>query len=71
LLENGDVGVGVFPDGEEVLIGGAGFGEGVRLSGRSVWAPLVGNEARPYIGFESVSTRQSEAGQRSSGKVHH
>jgi len=25
LLQDGDVGVGVFPEGEEVLIGGAGF----------------------------------------------
>ena len=30
-LQNGDVGVGVFPDCEEILIGGVGFGEGVRL----------------------------------------
>ena len=30
-LQDGDVGVGVFPDGEEVLIGGAGFGEGFGL----------------------------------------
>ncbi len=25
LFEDGDVGVGVFPEGEEVLVGGAGF----------------------------------------------
>jgi len=31
LLEDGDVGVGVFPEREEVLIGGAGFGSGVLL----------------------------------------
>ena len=30
-LQDGDVGVGVFPEREEVLIGGAGFGEGIRL----------------------------------------
>jgi hypothetical protein len=30
LEEDGDVGVGVFPGGEEVLIGGAGFGGVVR-----------------------------------------
>jgi hypothetical protein len=30
-LQDGDVGVGVFPEGEEILIGGAGFGEGVQL----------------------------------------
>ena len=30
-FEDGDVGVGVFPEGEEILIGGAGFGEGVLL----------------------------------------
>ena len=28
-LEDGDVGVGIFPECEEILIGGAGFGEGV------------------------------------------
>jgi hypothetical protein len=26
LLQDGDVGVGVFPEGEEVLVGGAGLG---------------------------------------------
>ena len=31
LLQDGDIGVGVFPEGEEVLIGGAGLGEGVGL----------------------------------------
>jgi len=31
LLEDGDVRVGVFPDGEEILIGGAGLGAGVLL----------------------------------------
>ena len=31
LLEDGDVGVGVFPECEEILIGGAGPGEGVLL----------------------------------------
>jgi hypothetical protein len=30
-LQDGDVGVGVFPEGEEILVGGAGFGEGVKL----------------------------------------
>ena len=27
LLQDGDVGVGVFPEGEEILIGGFGFGD--------------------------------------------
>jgi hypothetical protein len=31
LLQDGDIRVGVFPEGEEVLIGGAGFGKGVGL----------------------------------------
>jgi hypothetical protein len=31
LLKDGNVGVGVFPEREEILIGGAGFGDGVRL----------------------------------------
>jgi hypothetical protein len=26
LLQDGDVGVGVFPQGEQIFIGGAGFG---------------------------------------------
>ena len=30
-LQDGDVGVGVFPEREEILIRNAGFGEGVRL----------------------------------------
>jgi len=30
-LQDGDVGVGVFPEREEILIGGVGFGEGVLL----------------------------------------
>ena len=30
-LQDGDIGVGVFPEREEILIGGAGFGEGVLL----------------------------------------
>jgi hypothetical protein len=30
-LQDGDVGVGVFPEREEVLIGGSGFGQGVLL----------------------------------------
>ena len=33
LLQDGDVGVGVFPEGEEVLVLGAGFG-GVALQRR-------------------------------------
>ncbi len=28
LFEDGDVRVGVFPEGEEILVGGAGFGKG-------------------------------------------
>jgi hypothetical protein len=28
LLQDGNVGVGVFPQGEEFFVGGAGFGEG-------------------------------------------
>ena len=31
LLQDRDVGVGVFPEREEILVGGAGLGEGVRL----------------------------------------
>jgi len=31
LFQDGNIGVGVFPEGEKVLAGGAGFGEGVRL----------------------------------------
>ena len=27
-LQHGNLGVGVFPEGEKILIGGAGFGEG-------------------------------------------
>jgi len=49
-LQDGDVGVGVFPEREEILIRGAGFG-GVSLHG--------------------VSTRQSQPGQRTPGKVDH
>ena len=30
-LQDSNIRVGVFPEGEEVLIGGAGLGEGVRL----------------------------------------
>jgi hypothetical protein len=34
LLQDGDVGVGVFPEGEEIVVGGLGFGgvarEGIR-----------------------------------------
>jgi hypothetical protein len=30
-LQYGNIGVGVFPEREEILIGGAGFGEGVLL----------------------------------------
>ena len=30
-LQHGNIGVGVFPEREEFLIGGAGFGQGVRL----------------------------------------
>src|ERR1700752_3750589 len=46
LLQDGDVGVGVFPEGEEVLVGGAGFGSVVlqdvgagntEMSERSPW----------------------------------
>ena len=29
LLQDGEVGVGVFPEGEEVLVSGAGLGEGI------------------------------------------
>jgi len=32
LLQDGDVGVGVFPEGEEIIVGGAGF-DGVVLHG--------------------------------------
>ena len=35
MLEDGDVGVGVFPEGEEILIGGAGF---CGVAGESVGA---------------------------------
>jgi hypothetical protein len=30
-LQEGDVRVGVFPERKEILIGGTGFGEGIRL----------------------------------------
>ena len=32
LLEDGDIGIGVFPEGEKILVGGFGFG-GVALQG--------------------------------------
>ena len=40
LLEDGDVRIGVFPEREEILIGGAGFGSGVRLWVRPLWVTL-------------------------------
>ena len=64
-LQNGNVGVGVFPEREEILIGGAGLGEGVLLYGRPLWVLPPwrdGHEARPYTGFEGVGTCQSQPG---------
>ncbi len=48
--QDGNIRVGVFPDREEILIGGAGLGS---------------------VALHGVSTRQSDAGQRTPGKVHH
>src|SRR5208282_433332 len=70
--QNGDVGVGVFPEREEILIGGAGFGEGGTLWHGRLARGAHGRDGRAtYTGFEGVSAGQSEAGQRAPGKVHH
>src|SRR5208337_4938568 len=55
LLQDGDVGIGVFPESEKILIRGAGFiaGDGVSRS------------------IECVSAGQAEAGQRAPWKVRH
>src|SRR5882724_313487 len=44
LLQDGDVGVGVFPEREEVLVGGAGFG-GVAGEGVGASEAQVGQRA--------------------------
>ena len=46
--EDGDVGVGLFPLGEEVLIGGTGFGS-VALHGVSAGQAEMGKRARGAI----------------------
>src|SRR5271165_7135599 len=53
LLVDGNVGVGVFPQCEEILIRGAGFIAGSRV----------------FAGVERVGASQAQAGQRSPGKV--
>ena len=66
-LQHGNTRVGVFPDCEEVLIGGAGFGEGVRLwhgrPARGVVALSHGRDGRATCaGFERVGvTKESES----------
>ncbi len=72
MLENGDVRVGVFPKGEEVLIGGAGLGEGTPLWHKGI-APSVsvvshGRDDRAACGdLEGVGAGEAEARKRSDG----
>ena len=49
LLVDGDVRVGVFPEGEEILIRGAGFiaGGGILAASRRKREPVRGGPARP------------------------
>ena len=82
-LQDGDVGVGVFPQIEEILVGGAGLGEGVRLwrgqpapirRGVACGAPVVSR--RPggratCAGFECIGPAQAEVGQRAQWTIHH
>ena len=53
LLVDRDVGIGVFPEGEEILIRGAGFVAGDRIG----------------LSFERIRARESKASQRSPGEV--
>ena len=82
LLQDGNVGVGVFPEIEEVLIGGASFGEGVRLwhglaapIRRDVahGAPVVSNGrggGATYAGFEGIGAAQAEPSKIPRGGVY-
>jgi hypothetical protein len=60
LLQDGDVGVGVFPEGEEVLVSGASLGEGIAWERRrlacSLLLPAGGRDAREpsETSFEGV-----------------
>jgi len=70
LLQDGDVGVGVFPEDEEVLVGGAGLGEGGAWErghlARSLLFPTGGRDARApsYAGFQCVRSAQAQVRQR-------
>ena len=65
LFKDGDVRVSVFPKGQEILVGGAGLGQGIRLWGRPLWVPGWGGQrAFPRTGLEGISAAQAEVRQR-------
>ena len=69
LLEDGEVGVGDFPNREEILIGGAGLGEGGLLwHGRLARVALVVSRVRDgratRFGFECVRAGEAETRHR-------
>ena len=69
-LQDGDVGVAVFPEDEEVLVGSAGLGEGGAWErghlARSLLFPTGGRDARApsYAGFQCVRSAQAQVRQR-------
>ena len=62
LLEDGDVGVGVFPEGEEIVVGGGGLG-GVTLHGIGTGeAEMGGYGGRPMRRSRSAKRRSERRG---------
>lgn len=58
MLEDGKIGVGVLPEGEEILIGFAGVGAG-----------SVGVGTLRGLGFEGVGTSEAQTRKRALGLV--
>jgi hypothetical protein len=53
LLEDGDVGVGIFPEGEEGVVGGAGFGR-VADEGIGAGETEMGQRADGFVGHHAT-----------------
>ena len=52
LLEDGNIGVSIFPEREEIVVGGAGFG-GVAHEGVGAGEAEVGERADGFVGYHA------------------
>ena len=71
LFQDGDVRVGVFPEGKEVFVRGKGANAGgVAIRWRALFA-LDGRGDRPHTSLQRIRTRHAEERQRARPTVPH